>query len=562
MTTATRFPASITASINKDAIERVASFFNATLTDILNELLQNARRSGATLVTIDHDPATGRISVTDNGHGIADPEALLSFGGSQWKSGQARREHPAGMGLYALARNEHVTVTTRLPDGSGWSVQLTPDHFTGRARAPVKRLTIANVPQATTVSFSNPAPEPRTLEHVTRHFPLPVYHNGEVLPRRDFLQGAVHTEVWQGVRIGVHPRMASNKLNFHGIVIEDPKLPEVDAIEETWYARADVVDAPGLELTLPARKEIVETEFADNLRSACRKAIYHAIAAHPEPVDVPSAVRNDAAAMGVNIPEARAMLKPWAAETAHWADSPDQPPRSDVPQHALLIDFEALPADQQVLARAAARQGTADSLFNPDDRLTGYGWYDRLTKAHAMAITISSNGREEDLAQYRLNNQPTRSNRPEPITLRPEAITLTLSTTGGAGRDGQYQLAADVALPADQNSFWDDQEAMVTTESDIQVEELVGLMLDGYFCPGDEAEVGTWDDQKEDARRTFSHTALRLLSSAQEADRSTLETYAHDYLAYRVPAGQVATITMSRGKVLSVSLTEEDTPGN
>ena len=342
MTTATRFPASITASINEDAIERVASFFNATLTDILNELLQNARRSGATLVTIDHDPATSRISVTDNGHGIADPEALLSFGGSQWKSGQARREHPAGMGLYALARNEHVTVTTRLPDGSGWSVQLTPDHFTGRARAPVKRLTIANVPQATTVSFSNPAPEPRTLEHVTRHFPLPVYHNGEVLPRRDFLQGAVHTEVWQGVRIGVHPRMASNKLNFHGIVIEDPKLPEVDAIEETWYARADVVDAPGLELTLPARKEIVETEFADNLRSACRKAIYHAIARPPGTGRRAERRQKRRRSHGREHPRGpEPMLKPWAAETAHWADSPDQPPRSDVPQHALLIDFRS-----------------------------------------------------------------------------------------------------------------------------------------------------------------------------------------------------------------------------
>ena len=555
MTTATRFPASIAASINEDAIERVASFFSATLTDILNELLQNARRSGATLVNIDHEPESGRISVTDNGHGIADPSALLSFGGSQWKSGHARREHPAGMGLYALARNDHVSVTTRLPDGTGWTIQLTPDHFTGKASAPVEPLASANVPQATTVSFSHPAPDIRTLEQVTQYFPLPVYHNGERLPHHDFLQSAVHSEVWQGVRIGVYPRRTNGKLNFHGIVIDHPKLPEVGTIEETWSARADVIDAPGLELTLPARKEIVETEFAGNLRTACRKAIYNAIAVHPEPIDVPKAVRDAAAAMGVDIQDARALLRPWVAETAHWYQSPDTPPRSDVPQDSLVIDFEALPADQQVLARAAERHKVTDSLFSADDRLAGYKWYDRLTKAHALSITITSNGQDADLARCRASDQ-------SPYDQRPEAITLTLGTTDAAGTEGQYQLAADVALPGGEDAYLDDQEALATPDSDIQVHELVDLMMGGYFSPGDAAEDDSWDTQEEQLRRTFSTKAMRMLTSAQEADRRTIETYAHEYVSYHVPAGQMATVTMSRGKVLEVSLSAPETPDN
>ena len=37
----------ITASIDPDALDKTSRFFNASLEDILTELLQNARRAGA-----------------------------------------------------------------------------------------------------------------------------------------------------------------------------------------------------------------------------------------------------------------------------------------------------------------------------------------------------------------------------------------------------------------------------------------------------------------------------------------------------------------------------------
>ena len=52
MTTTAKLPDSIQASIHQDALSRVPSFFNASIKEILNELLQNSRRAGARVIRL------------------------------------------------------------------------------------------------------------------------------------------------------------------------------------------------------------------------------------------------------------------------------------------------------------------------------------------------------------------------------------------------------------------------------------------------------------------------------------------------------------------------------
>jgi hypothetical protein len=63
-------PNTFRVGLNTKILEKARNFFNASLTDILNELLQNARRAGATLVTITLNPTTMALTVEDNGSGI------------------------------------------------------------------------------------------------------------------------------------------------------------------------------------------------------------------------------------------------------------------------------------------------------------------------------------------------------------------------------------------------------------------------------------------------------------------------------------------------------------
>ena len=98
--------ATIRARVGDSAIDKVTRLFSAGLADIFTETLQNSRRGGATRVaaTIEQDGETTRVTLIDDGAGIADPAVLLTFGESGWKAGIAEAEDPAGFGLLALSR--------------------------------------------------------------------------------------------------------------------------------------------------------------------------------------------------------------------------------------------------------------------------------------------------------------------------------------------------------------------------------------------------------------------------------------------------------------------------
>ena len=124
----------VTARIDTAAMNKVTRFFNASTDAIIGEMLQNARRAGATEVRITtHD---NQITIEDDGMGIGDPQQLLEFGASGWNDERSKAEDPAGMGFFSLARR-NATVESWTEAGAGWRMELTPAHFTGEAVANV-----------------------------------------------------------------------------------------------------------------------------------------------------------------------------------------------------------------------------------------------------------------------------------------------------------------------------------------------------------------------------------------------------------------------------------------
>ena len=145
----------IEAQLHGHPASRVSRLFDASLRHAIDEVLQNARRAGATLVDIETSE-DGSIRITDNGRGIADPEVLLAFGESDWDTATSQQEHTHGSGLFALAR-WNPTIRSRpagRPD-KAWRVSLTEDHFRGAAKATVR-------------SDNEGAPEPHGTEVTIR----------------------------------------------------------------------------------------------------------------------------------------------------------------------------------------------------------------------------------------------------------------------------------------------------------------------------------------------------------------------------------------------------------
>ena len=300
--------ATIRARVHDSTLKRVTRFFASNLHDIFTETLQNARRAGATRVRVTVGKLTGRpfdyapessetcltVTVADDGAGIENPAVLLSFGENGWSDDLVAREDAAGMGILSLAhRGCRIASRARTPDGHamhGWAVDLAPEHFMGGRDAEVRHDDSAPYPSGTAVQFQ--ATETADAIHAAiantaRHYPLPVMLEGVTLERRAFLDGAIHAEGWNGLTFGVYRNRQGGyldpDLNFFGLTVP-VRLPTVETVHGgIWSVRADVLDCPGLELLLPARREAVENAFLADMHQAARLAIYRAMAADPEP---------------------------------------------------------------------------------------------------------------------------------------------------------------------------------------------------------------------------------------------------------------------------------------
>jgi len=93
-------------------IQNIGSVFSGN-SKVLSELLQNARRAGATKIAVKELDASTLI-ISDDGSGIADMQKLLTLADSGWDEAIQSSEHPYGMGFFsALFSAKKVVVKSR-----------------------------------------------------------------------------------------------------------------------------------------------------------------------------------------------------------------------------------------------------------------------------------------------------------------------------------------------------------------------------------------------------------------------------------------------------------------
>ena len=573
----------IRARIHESAVKRVTRIYAATAAEALAEILQNSRRGAAARVRVTiaapaaqpADAATREtpliVSIDDDGAGIADPSVLLSFGENGWDDALVRREDAAGFGFASLARRGcTVSSRPRSTNGQilpGWRVELMPEHFLGEAEAEIFPDDAAPYPHGTSISFratGSAAAIRNAAENAARHYPLPVlFEDGmegesaaEQLPRRAFLDGAVHAEQWRGLVFGVfrNRRTGYNDpdLNFFGLTLA-VRLPTVETVHgATWTVRADVADCPDLELVLPARKEPVENDFLKEMREAARIAIYRAMAADPEPR--PSFEDwTRAREAGIEIAPPPAVLRPWRPSVADVDDWRDPPRLADAHHDALVMAFDPEPPEAQALWRAAERDGFAPRLFEADRRLDGYGWYDALDRAAAMTVRAAACGEWMDIDDWpRL--EPARPGAAL-LPARPAAIRIELTVRPTSGHPGTLDIPADVAFAGEAWCWIDDALPLVTLDSALQPHQLAELLRAGFFSPSDDADSDSWETQRDRFDEQALHLATRLLLSDDEACRVSIAEAVRRELIWLCPRGRTVEIRVSRPDV-AVTLAE------
>ncbi len=148
---------------------------------LVTELLQNARRAGACLIRIEHDPPSKVLTVQDDGHGLDDFQKLLSFHESGWDADTCTREHPFGIGF-----SKCLYAATRCIVSSGrHRVDMDTEAALARVAVEVEECFDGNAVAGTLVELHGvDLPDlAQRIEELCTGFPVPVSFNGTLLQR-------------------------------------------------------------------------------------------------------------------------------------------------------------------------------------------------------------------------------------------------------------------------------------------------------------------------------------------------------------------------------------------
>ena len=172
----------IQVRINEEgALRNQRHAFSNRLT-LLSELLQNARRAGATRIEIHHDAGAQVLRVEDNGSGLEDFQKLLSLHETGWDAATRDEERPFGVGF-----SKCLYAATRCIVASGRQrVDIDTAAALAKACIDVEAVGAAEAVAGTRVELHGvDLPDLGTyVEELCLGFPVPVRFNGLALTRR------------------------------------------------------------------------------------------------------------------------------------------------------------------------------------------------------------------------------------------------------------------------------------------------------------------------------------------------------------------------------------------
>lgn len=540
-------PSTINTAVSQAAITKATRLFNGSIGDVLAELLQNARRAGATGVDIDLTDADGRrtLCVRDDGSGIADPRDVVTLGRSGWGEDLAGREDPAGMGMFSLA-GRYVVIRSRPGEAQrDWQVAIEPADWEASAPIAVEPV---DMDPGTTILFELPDAWAGSLNHAVAEaslsYPLPVRFADAEQPRRDWLGECVHVEDWQGTRIGVlHGSRTSGQrshINFHGVTIACalPTIGEADR-NKTWSVLVDIVDAPTLQLVLPARKEMVQNAALEELRLACKAAIYHAIAKQPGH-RLSHEEWTAARAIGVELPEADPYLFGWLPPTndsSFMGQMGEQ--LRDVP---MIVMPDVEPDIGNSAARALLDGKALDArIVLEEPAFAGYSWYDAIPKIDDLQFVVTSGNETQRLFQ---DATPL----PESVnTSRVDAIYLRLAFVNDT-KPVTYVPTDVLVVDAGYCGSLDETVILLTQDAAITVGQLTELLQRAVFSDDEDSASDSYDTQEANFAREAKQVAMTLLLGEEAAILARIEDLLADEAMFLLPNERAVSITVAKGK--------------
>ncbi|UCV17861.1 ATP-binding protein [Ferribacterium limneticum] len=170
----------IQVRINEEGALRNQRYAFTDRFTLVSELLQNARRAGATHIEVDYDAGTQVLTIRDDGHGLDDFQKLLSFHESGWDAATSAEERPFGVGF-----SKCLYAATRCVVASGHQ-RVDIDTAAALAKASIDIESMADAVTGTRIDLHGvDLPDlGERIETLCLGFPVEVLFNGKPLMRR------------------------------------------------------------------------------------------------------------------------------------------------------------------------------------------------------------------------------------------------------------------------------------------------------------------------------------------------------------------------------------------
>ena len=557
------FPTTIHATVGQSMIHKATRLFAGCVADALHEILQNARRGGASRVDIrrlDQDQGT-ILRIRDDGKGIADPAKLLALGDSDWESDIARREDPAGMGVFSLA-GRHVVIRSRTADAEdGWQVTIPPQAW--ESGEPLD-LVPAMIVKGTEIDIDLPrawADElGQAVKNAARFYPLPVFYGDERQAHEGFLKEAVRVENWNGCRIGVFldkhaPHREQARINFHGLTVPC-RLPDVNNADggRGWYAKVDIVDAPNLQFVLPARKEMVQNPALEALREACEAAIFRTIAREGHH-RLSYAQWLRARELGISLPEAAPFLHLWTPRIAETNDI--FPGERIAGEPMVIMPTQSANIEQCVDRVLKSGDGLGGSPVRAMPEFAGYGWYNALPRVLGLSFQVET---DDETFHY-----DEGASVPEDLSSgRVGTITLELAVRATADSEEPADilaLPADMLIvPTDCYSDLDDVAILLGTDCAITPGELASLLEASCFWPDEDCDADSHYTQQAAFEMQARFAANMLLLGEDAAVLERVREAMRQHVTWLIPKDRAISMHAVNHLVEAVFADNDDAP--
>jgi hypothetical protein len=166
--------------IDEKALRKNLRYAFSNYFTVVQELLQNARRAGATRIAVEYDDQDKRLVVEDDGSGLKNFSVLLRYAASGWSDDVAAAELPYGMGFLAAVYSAREVLVV----SGAWQLRFDSAALLDGAVFPIEQAPVpVNGTRLELYGVDLPEAD-QVLERMAKGYPVPITFNGRDL-RRD-----------------------------------------------------------------------------------------------------------------------------------------------------------------------------------------------------------------------------------------------------------------------------------------------------------------------------------------------------------------------------------------